>query len=111
MYEGLQQHFNVTALGEGRYFLGIEIERDAIGLHLNQKQNILKLEHYVQDLQRNSIEELPNRKYVSRFFYQTSEHPKVEDITRKDNRQPLSMSRRSVEVKRHLILERRRQNK
>lgn len=68
MYEGLQQHFNVTALGEGRYFLGIEIERDAIGFHLNQKQNILKFEHHVQDLQRNSIEELPNRKYVSRFF-------------------------------------------
>lgn len=84
MYEGLQQHFNVTALGEARYFLGIEIERDAIGFHLNQKQNILKLEHHVQDLQRKSIEESPNRKYVSRFFNQTSEHPNVEDITRKD---------------------------
>lgn len=43
IHQALRQHFNVTALGEVRHFLGIEIERDDNGFLLNQERYITKL--------------------------------------------------------------------
>ncbi|XP_055522653.1 uncharacterized protein LOC129716839 [Wyeomyia smithii] len=42
VYQALQQAFTVTAVGDAKHFLGIEIERDGNGFQLNQKQYILK---------------------------------------------------------------------
>lgn len=43
IHQALRQHFNVTALGDVKHFLGIEIERDGNGFQLNQERYILKL--------------------------------------------------------------------